>query len=444
MPVRKLTKEKAVCNLKERVASNILVDWGFEYTGYKTTRVTCTCAVDGHTWETAYAKLMLGRGCPRCANNIKLTKTQVIAKLKSSIDLSIKIDYTELIYINALTANIKCSCSMCGYKWKAHYSSLMSGRGCKQCAGLLKHNKKEVVKALKNVVPNHIEIDYSFEYENSNARNIKCRCIKDGHEWKTSYTKLMHGHGCRKCSGSLKLTKDEAIENIKKSIPNNIKIDESFEYKNSTRCNINCRCTTHDYNWVSSHNRLTGGMGCPMCAPTWKITKKAAIISLKEKANPIFNIDYAGWKFIDIYTKNIKCVCINCGAISTKTHRQLCKGGACIACIASAKENAIAQVLTKEGIEYIREKTFPGMVYKNPLRLDFYLPLYSLAIEYNGTQHFQDFRAYHRLENQQTRDRIKTEWCLKNNITMIKVSDSPQRDADHITTGQLKRLVQTL
>ena len=67
---------------------------------------------------------------------------------------------------------------------------------------------------------------------------------------------------------------------------------------------------------------------------------------------------------------------------------------------------------------------------KRPLKFDFYLPELNALIEYDGEQHFdadarwwstdkeknkKDFEAL------QERDRIKTEWALKNGFTLLRI-----------------------
>lgn len=63
------------------------------------------------------------------------------------------------------------------------------------------------------------------------------------------------------------------------------------------------------------------------------------------------------------------------------------------------------------------------------LPFDFYLPEYNLCIEYDGEQHFKpvDFAnkgrewADKQFEIRRTCDEIKTEYCKKNNIKLLRI-----------------------
>jgi very-short-patch-repair endonuclease len=86
-------------------------------------------------------------------------------------------------------------------------------------------------------------------------------------------------------------------------------------------------------------------------------------------------------------------------------------------------EQKIMELLDKAGIKYIREYTPSTLSFKG--RFDFYLSELNIIIEYDGIQHFKSGTgAYDNPEKfnlTQEHDRIKTEWCLENNITLIRI-----------------------
>lgn len=76
-------------------------------------------------------------------------------------------------------------------------------------------------------------------------------------------------------------------------------------------------------------------------------------------------------------------------------------------------------------VKYEFNKSFDGCVYKNKLRFDFYLPDYNICIEYDGKQHFESidwFGGKNSFLENQIRDKIKNEWCVENNINLIRIS----------------------
>lgn len=75
------------------------------------------------------------------------------------------------------------------------------------------------------------------------------------------------------------------------------------------------------------------------------------------------------------------------------------------------------------GYIILEEFTIPG----TKLSLDFFVPVAKIAFEFQGIQHDEFNKFYHvtkaGFEKQKTRDRIKKEWCVLNNITLVEVRD---------------------
>jgi very-short-patch-repair endonuclease len=67
-----------------------------------------------------------------------------------------------------------------------------------------------------------------------------------------------------------------------------------------------------------------------------------------------------------------------------------------------------------------REKTFPGMMYKNPLRVDFYIQSINTVIEADGAQHWDKTNRYY-TELNTIRDSIKEEYLQQNAIRLIRI-----------------------
>lgn len=86
----------------------------------------------------------------------------------------------------------------------------------------------------------------------------------------------------------------------------------------------------------------------------------------------------------------------------------------------SKGEREVSEILQKLEIEYIQE--YPIVVNNTHRRIDFYLPKYNLAIEYNGLQHYHPieyFGGEERYEKQKQLDKEKQEYCNKNGIDYL-------------------------
>ncbi len=96
-------------------------------------------------------------------------------------------------------------------------------------------------------------------------------------------------------------------------------------------------------------------------------------------------------------------------------------------CLKSLGEKAIAKFLDSHEISYKREYTFPDCKLQRPMPFDFYIDSYGSVgscIEYDGIQHFQDSRMYSSipLEERIQRDKIKTDYCKRNGIRLLRIS----------------------
>lgn len=93
--------------------------------------------------------------------------------------------------------------------------------------------------------------------------------------------------------------------------------------------------------------------------------------------------------------------------------------------IISKGELIIKELLIKYNLHFEQQKTFKWLKNKNSLRLDFYLPDYKTAIEYQGIQHFKEieyFGGKEGLKESIKRDDIKYNLCKENNINIFYIN----------------------
>ena len=91
-------------------------------------------------------------------------------------------------------------------------------------------------------------------------------------------------------------------------------------------------------------------------------------------------------------------------------------------CLRSYGEEIISKLLNENNIPYEKEKTFNDCI--NPetgrkLRFDFFVNN-SYIIEFDGEQHYNKTNGFYS-EKGAIRDRIKDEWALKNNVSLIRI-----------------------
>ena len=116
------------------------------------------------------------------------------------------------------------------------------------------------------------------------------------------------------------------------------------------------------------------------------------------------------------------CEC-DCGNIvPSAQHQYLAYGDlTSCGCIRSKGEFQIEQLLKEHNVEYIREYSFSDLVDDLPLRFDFAIfkdeRLMGL-IEFQGEQHYNPSNGYYN-ETIIEHDKMKKEYCSKNNIKLI-------------------------
>lgn len=120
--------------------------------------------------------------------------------------------------------------------------------------------------------------------------------------------------------------------------------------------------------------------------------------------------------------------CNICGSVYKGKPYQLLRGECgCKKCHQSNGERIITLYLTENEINFEAEKRFDDLRDRYPLRFDFYLPDYKIAIEYDGKQHFEPIAFYKtqnavdEFEGVKRRDAIKTKYCKENGIRLIRI-----------------------
>lgn len=133
------------------------------------------CLIDNYEWKTAPANILSGRGCPKCAGNIKRTHEGYIKEAK---DINANIEVLES-YISGNTPILH-KCKKHNIQWMVAPSSILQGSSCAECgkeksraSKIMSHN--QYVEKMKNINPGNIAIE---EYNGSQIP-ILHRCMAD-------------------------------------------------------------------------------------------------------------------------------------------------------------------------------------------------------------------------------------------------------------------------
>jgi len=126
------------------------------------------------------------------------------------------------------------------------------------------------------------------------------------------------------------------------------------------------------------------------------------------------------------YVKNQIKVIITCPVHGDFTQNPLShlQGCGCPNCNESKGEKLVSKYLDKNSISYYRQHKFNDC--KNVLELpfDFYIPSKRICIEFDGKQHFEPIEHFGGLETYErlkVNDKIKSDYCEDNFITLIRL-----------------------
>ncbi|BEH88367.1 hypothetical protein [Klebsiella phage phiKp_21] len=295
-----------------------------------------------------------------------------------------------------------------------------------------KSNKEEFIKKANLI---HKNIDFSDIEYNGSLELIYPKCNGCDNIIETTPNRILSGRGCKKCfDKSLQLTNSEYDLKLQKLYGD--KFVRITDY-NGNRKHVEFNCIEHNKKFkVLACTSLYGEMGCDYCntkdGRKRKVTTKQFILQIKS-IKKFENYDFSSHEYINRKTKSVvKCEYKH--TFEATPSSLLSKRGCPICALRTTTSKAmydIIDILNKNKIEFIREKTFDNCKNVHKLPFDLYLPTYNIIIEYDGKQHFEIFEHWggeKKFNQRQTNDKIKTEYCISNNITLFRI----RYDEDHI------------
>lgn len=162
-----------------------------------------------------------GRGCPKCGNNQKSTKSfcdEAYEKFGDKFELSL-VDY------KGIFEKVLVKCNTCGNVFPITPHNLLKGRGCPQCSF---ENSRKRYQLPFDVFEQRIKEKFGDKYDLSKVNYINCDtevemiCKKHGSFMQTPWM-LFKGHGCPICGQS-------ALENEVQMLLERNNIESYYEH----------------------------------------------------------------------------------------------------------------------------------------------------------------------------------------------------------------------
>lgn len=401
-------------------------------------KIKIECPEHGTFAQTASAHLQ-GYGCQKCgiekvASSRRLTRDEFISRAKN-INQGSDLDYSKVKYVNS-TTKVCIVCKKHGEFYVTPSNHLRKGK-CPKCSivdnGLLRRiGKNSTISRFKKIHGDK----YSYGGIKENALTVdfvKITCPMHG-EFALTIQNHLSGTGCGRCSGRKK-TKGDFLEEVK-GISKGYTF-EKFIYTNIHKPTIVTCCAHGDFR--ISPNNFRKGHGCPECAG---IRRRAPRVSQKETISRFKEAHGDRYDYSKtFYVKNKHKVTITC-RVHGDFKQLVChhkRGHGCPKCANfSAGERAIDKILKSRKVDFVPQYavwTKRRSKQAKPQYLDFYLPDYNIAIEYNGRQHYEvneHFGGEEGFEKTQERDKRKADYCKKNNIKLITIPYTDKKKIDKI------------
>ena len=259
--------------------------------------------------------------------------------------------------------------------------------------------------------------DYSLVEYINNSTKIKIICKEHGIFEQIPNSHLL-GINCPKCHN---LNQDNDSFISKSKLIHGDKYDYVLVNYKHSKNKVKISCPIHG-EFEQTPNAHLRGNGCPNCGDTLKLNTNLFI----EKAKIVHN-DFYDYTLVTYKTSKEK-VLIYCpihGGFEQQPDSHL-QGIGCPNCSASKGELSISNFLVKNNIHFKQQHKFDNCKYKRRLPFDFYIPSLHVCIEFDGKQHFKPVKHFGgdiAFEELQIKDKIKTEYCIYNNIRLIRIKD---------------------
>jgi hypothetical protein len=265
--------------------------------------------------------------------------------------------------------------------------------------------------------------DYSsLNYKNRQTK-IMIKCLNHGIFEQTPCSHLS-GKGCPYCTGNKKSTLEEFIAKAKKVHGN--KYDYSITHYVNNKTKVKIICKEHGEFEQRPDCHITQKQGCFKCGVINGHKKQLHDTNIFiEKSKKIHGdkFDYSKTQYIKDKTMLI-ITCPKHGDFKQRANNHL-NGDGCPTCKSSKGELYIESILIEKNISYVRQHTFYDCKNIKQLPFDFYLPELNMCIEYDGRHHFECIDLWGGEENLnyiKTNDKIKENYCLNNNISLVRIS----------------------
>ena len=398
-------------------------NWDYSETVYKdpNTKIKIYChAKDefgnehGYFEQSPYSHLA-GHGCSKCAHrSMKYSVEEWLLKAKK---INPHLDFILENY-ESQYQKVECICPKHG-SFKRNAKTILQGMPCPQCESEKRYREKEdrIIEQCKKVHGD--KYDYSdFVYHGMNTKSTVICPIHGPFQVRPS-NHITNESGCPKCANEQngikhRMTTDMFIAKAKELHGDKYDYSKVEYIDNSTKvCII---CPIHGEFWQTPHSHLAP-QGCYLCGKEQIRLKQLPPIEEWEKRCRKQHGNKYIYEFpeeVDYYTK-IKITCPIHGEFWQQVSNHA-NGQGCPKCKQSHLERNVELKLQEKQVDCDFQKRFDWLGKQS---LDFYIPNANVAIECQGSQHFEKDKFYKDINVILERDERKRQLCQENGVELI-------------------------
>lgn len=337
-------------------------------------------------------------------------------------------------------------CDYCLLTFKKSYGSLLinkklTNRDCCESEECKKLKREDVYllrefskgKTLENSYPDLLlEWDYDKNINISpnritskSGRRVWWKCKKCEHEWESTVHNRAEGKGCPACAKRIP-TINYNLGIIYPDLAKEFDLEENeltpFDYLPNAKKELYWKCSVCGHKWKAKINNRAKGNGCPKCGNRYRRTNDEFITEIYELTNGEYEVTGV---FTGTHNK-VEIKHLNCENIFETMPHSFLTGHRCPYCNESNGEKTIRKWLEKNNITFIQQYQFNDLLGINGglLRFDFAIlgGEHSITlIEYDGEFHFKKQYDNDGYESIQIHDQLKNEYCIKNNIKLVRI-----------------------
>ena len=422
----------------------------FEKTNYinNYTQIIITChekdenGIEHGDFEKLPYFHLRGIDCPKCSHrSYSYTNEEIKEKVQKKYN-GLYILREPFEYKNQQTI-LPLYCAKHKINFERTSKSFLSGVAiCPLCG---KEKNKKALKISKDEFFKRLEERNNGEYDTSLVEycnvqdDIKLICHKKDENGKEhglftpSYANFVNLNvGCPKCALEKnaernRLSLEEWIKRFKETHGDKYDLSLITKIKN---CDSDIYPICHEKDefgrehgaFKTSPKRFANGVGCGKCSGHYKIDGETWLLRCKK----IHNNKYTYIKYNGL-TKDAIIVCPIHGIFTQNADRHM-RGCGCQKCNESKLEQKVRHILENNKIDFIPyyRPNFLKSSSNGQMSYDFYLPIYKIAIECQGKQHF-GFGGWlnekNSLKEISKRDNEKKNISLENNIKLLYFLD---------------------